>query len=172
MNENLATDVEVWPVAADASGVWLCSGLGPLRTTIPVPADSTPHGEADLLLASFHARDVRLLHSTSWRAERARVVLTYIAVLPGSDEAGSVRLAWPDAQPIDSAELLGTVGNATSWTGSDSPNPRHLDVLLHAIRHLAFLVATDPGVAGTLPPIWAQHLAGASPALAGMYEPR
>jgi hypothetical protein len=168
--ENLSTDIELWPVAADRDGIWLVSGIEPWRSRMPVPADSSPHGEADLMLARI-STSVRLLHSTSWRAEPYRVVLSYIVVLDAPAEPGAVRLRWPDAQPIDPGALLGTVGNATSWTGSESPQPRHLDVLLHAVRHLAFLVVTDPGVAETLPPIWADHLISVTPALAGMYEP-
>ena len=170
MIEPLSIDVEIWPLAADDQGIWLCSGTDSWRSTLPVPADSSPHGEVDLILAGHRVTDaVRLLHSTSWRAERHRVVLTYAAVL--EIKTALVRLTWPDAQPIDSAALLGAVGSASSWISSDSPPPRHLDVLLHAVRHLAFLTATDPGVTSTFPGPWARHLAMASPALAGMYEP-
>ncbi len=171
MNETLATDIEVWPVAADETGIWLLSGIGPWRSNLPVPADSSPHGEADLLLATHDARQVPVLHSTSWRAERHRIVLTYLAVLATEGTgAGAVRAEWPNSYPLDPQALLGEVGPPSSWTGSSSPDPRMLDVVLHALRHLAFLIMTDGEVAEKLPPVWAQHLALASPALAGMYD--
>jgi hypothetical protein len=71
---------EVWPVVADEHGIWLVSG-GDAWRSYAVPADSEPHFEVELVLASYDAGRPVLLHSTSWRTDGPRIVLTYMAVL-------------------------------------------------------------------------------------------
>ena len=177
MIENLPTDVEVWPLAADESGVWLISGPEPWRSREPVPATVDPHAEAWALLQHTERVRALLLHSPSWRYEAhrhaplrgPRVVLSYVAVLPCSRDAGTVRLLWPDARPVDPEAVLGATGPAPSWVGPDSPEPLRVHVLTHAVRHLAFLAATDSTVRELLPDVWLDYLAGATPSLAGQY---
>jgi len=88
--------------------------------------------------------DAELLHSTSWRFEDGRVVLTYVA-LPDPRPAGAVPLA-----PVD----------PPAGTDPLRPCPSTVDrasVAAHACRHLAFLWRTDPlvrAVADRLPELW------------------
>jgi hypothetical protein len=170
MSEPMQVWVEVWPVAADKQGIWLCSGSsGAWRETGPVYADHTPSSDAELLAAHHGARDVALFHSTSWREEPPRTVVTFVAVLKLA--SGSLVLdAWPAAAPIDPAGLTAVAGPAASWSGSDSPPPRDLDVVLHAVRHLAFLNIYDPPLAAVFPDHWREHLSDVAPALAGLYR--
>ncbi len=50
-----------------------------------------------------------------------------------------------------------------------APIPRYIDVLIHAIRHLRFLLDTDSDVADALGPEWARHLRQFEPVLSGLY---
>ena len=72
--------VEVWPVAADAAGLWLLSDGGPWLSA-PIPQDSDPHFEVEHLLGNAAIANPPLLHSTSWRPDGPHVLLTYIAVV-------------------------------------------------------------------------------------------
>lgn len=48
--------------------------------------------------------------------------------------------------------------------------PRYIDVLLHGLRHLRFLLDSDATNAAALAEPWPQHLAPLTPALATMYD--
>ncbi|GGM71145.1 hypothetical protein ACFFX1_23550 [Dactylosporangium sucinum] len=98
-----------------------------------------------------------ILHSTSWRFDAGRVVLTYVAVLDGVPDA--------DAVPLVSREL--------AHSGDPrAPSPPHVAadaVVAHALRHLAWLRDTDEIVAAALasvPDVW-MVLDGFEPGLAG-----
>lgn len=168
MNEPMTVYVELWPVAADQEGLWLVSGRGPWRPTLPVPADSEPHAEVELLLRAhgIGEADVPLLHSTSWRLDAPHLLLTYLAVVR---RPGFVRENWPGAEPI-SPRLLEVVGKPPTHDAAEPPLVRDLDVLAHALRHAAFLRDNDATAAAVLDEHWRTHLATLRPALAGMYD--
>lgn len=167
MANDKPTVVEVWPVAADSAGLWLLSGEGPWEPWQPVQSDGEPHDDVELLLASRGvAFDAVLVHSTSWRNEPHRLVLTYIAVLNAGDP---VPIKFPGALPI-SAQFADAVGQPPTHGAAEAPLVRFSDVLLHGLRHLAFLLQTDATSAGVLDANWRAHLAGLRPALAGMYS--
>ena len=163
--ENANAVVEIWPVAADEHGIWLVSGQDAWRSP-PIPADSEPHWEVSLILASQNESDPALLHSTSWRPDGPTIVLTYIAVLPCD---GLVLDQWPHAQPI-SADLLPAVGNPLPHGAAEVPVPRYIDVLFHALRHCRFLLDTDATARDVLAGHWTTHLRMLEPALSGMYQ--
>jgi hypothetical protein len=166
MGEPMPTYVEVWPVAADEARIWLLSGNGPWEPPLPVMSDSEPHWEVELALRGNGALDPPLmLHSTSWRVDGQHLVLTYIAVIR---VVGLVLDTWPQAQPV-SLELATAVGKPLSYHPAEPPTPRSIDVLLHAIRHLRFLMDTDSGNAATLDQHWRAQLSRLAPALSGMY---
>ena len=115
----------------------------------PVHADAlrvgwSPGRTADEILADVLARyplTARVLHSTSWRHVDDQVVLTYLAVVE-MPEALSEHL------------LDGPVTRADLARGEATAAPRQIvvaQVLEHALRHLAWLVADDPAVAAALP---------------------
>lgn len=166
MAENMPVYVEVWPVAADRLGIWLVSGTDAWRASLPVYSDDEPHSDVNHLLSENGARrDALLTHSTSWRVDGNRLLLTYVVVLGVS---GNVRERWPEALPIDSS-LTDVVGKPFDHDPTDPPTPRYIDVLMHALRHLAFLRDNDSTSNAALTAEWRTHLEGLHPALAGMY---
>lgn len=166
--EPMCVRVEIWPLAADDVGIWLLSGDDAWRPALPVGAASEPHAEVELALLGNGVEEssVVLLHSTSWRTDGPAVVLTYVVVLQPS--SGLVRDDWPEARPV-SAQLPGAVGKPPVNSPTAPPAPRYVDVLLHAIRHLRFLLDTDSAARDALSGPWRQHLQHLEPALAGMY---
>jgi len=129
------------------------------------------HGEVELL-AYRHAPDlpIGVIHSTSWRQDGPRVILTYVAV--ASVAAGMFVADYsPMARPI-TLDVLAEVGKPYPHRADQAPWPRHLDVLMHAIRHLRFLRDTDSETSAALGPDWALHLAAFEPALSGLYTDR
>ena len=160
--------VEIWPLAADDVGIWLLSGDDAWRPSLPVGAASEPHAEVELGLEEngVEKSSVVLVHSTSWRADGPAVVLTYVVVV--RPPSGLIRDDWPEARPV-SAQLPDAVGKPPVNVPTDPPAPRYIDVLLHAIRHLRFLLDTDSAARDALTGAWRQHLLHLEPALAGMY---
>lgn len=166
MTENMAVIPEVWPVAADEVGIWLISGDDAWRTAA-VPADSEPHFELDLELFAHGLRDrVTLMHSTSWRVDGPHLIVTYMAVIAVDD---LVRGNWPGARPITGA-LADAVGRPPTHAATEPPAPRYIDVLMHGLRHLRFLLDYDATNSAALDDLWRQHLAPLKPALAAMYS--
>ncbi|WP_214321178.1 hypothetical protein [Nonomuraea sediminis] len=110
-------------------------------------------------LARSLAGEPLLLHSTSWRHEPGQgIVLTY-AAYPDPD---------PDAPADELDELEVAFGAAP-----DDPRPAELapaHVAAHAIRHLAFLAASDPvtGAAIAADATVAALLGGISAGAAGL----
>jgi hypothetical protein len=163
--EPMNVTVEVWPVAADETGLWLISGDDAWRYG-PVMADGDVHFDVEMLLHEHGIGDATALHSTSWRPDGPSVVLTYMAVIAVS---GYVRDLWPDAAPITPA-LAEAVGKPPTHAATEPPIPRYVDVLFHGIRHLHYLAQMDATNAGAMGPLWQRHLAPLEPALAGMYS--
>lgn len=169
--EKMGVVIEVWPIAADAAGVWLCSGADAWRSA-PIDSAAEPHYELELLIAAECFAGGRaepvvpvLVHSTSWRPGEGYVVLTYVAVLAVT---GAVREEWPLAAPVP-ADLLEAVGNPLPHDPAGPPLPRYIDVLYHALRHLSYLRNTAAAEREVLSGHWATHLERLEPALAGMY---
>ncbi len=102
--------------------------------------------DAALRLTGSDRTHVQALHSTSWRWERGRVMLTYAVV--------------PDPRHDLPAQPLPSLGVAISDDPA-RPTPHGLHdhhVLAHAIRHLADLHTSDPIVRATAddaPVTWA-----------------
>jgi hypothetical protein len=163
----MTVEVEVWPVAADRAGLWLLSGEEGPWPSMPVPNHSEPHSSAELELIRHGALDDLIcLHSTSWRNGGGSVTLTYLAVLACD---GPVPSEWPDARPI-SPRVAEVVGGEPTHGPTEPPMVRLWGVLLHGIRHLAFLLEHDATVAATLTGDWPRHLAAFEPAIAVMYS--
>jgi hypothetical protein len=132
-------------------------------------ADNEPHSDVEYLLGENEAQsDAVLLHSTSWRVDGPAIVLTYIAVIRCD---GLVRDRWANAMPVSSS-LTEVVGKPPTNSPIDPPAPRYVDVLMHGLRHLKFLLDTDATNAAALDDTWQRHLAELNPALATMYSER
>ena len=78
-----------------------------------------------------------VVHSTSWRHEEGRVILTYVAAIePPGDLARDSLLP----VPVRRAELArGGATTAPAVIGVEA-------VIEHALRHLSWLVRDDPAV--------------------------
>lgn len=157
--------VEVWALAADASGIYLICGNGDAWRSRPVSADADPHWAVEKILRKHGALgSARVIHSTSWRAEGESVMLTYVAAV----ECPAIREHWPAAHLVGLL-LPEVVGRPLPHDADAPPVPRHIDVLLHALRHLAFLRLYDATASTALSGHWHEHLKRFEPALAGMY---
>jgi hypothetical protein len=169
MANDMAVDVEVFGLAADEAAPWLVSGERPWRTRSPIPADSDPHSEVELLLTRHGVKlgEVRLLHSTSWRADVPRLVLTYVAIL---DAGPAVRARWPQAEPITRDVVEQVWGIPPTHAATQPPEEIAIDsVLEHVLRHTAYLLETDATAAAALDETWCRHLAELRPVLANLY---
>ena len=74
---------------------------------------------------------LRVVHSTSWRYERGRIVLSYLVYSDRLAPPGKSRKARVDALPSPEEPARDV-------------RDRDKSVASHALRHLAFLVAQDP----------------------------
>lgn len=95
---------------------------------------------------------VRLFHSTSWRWDHGAVVLTFFAVIPAEAVGDMATVA------VDRSELARSAATRA---------PAVIDVvqvLEHALRHLAWLAREDPVVGDALDGEWLAALAGYVPA--------
>jgi hypothetical protein len=166
MGEPMAAWAELWPLAADDNGIWLLSGGDAWRAG-PVPADSEPFFEIELLMHRHDpAMQLDLIHSTSWRVDGPRLILTWVGIARND---GLVIDRWPKALPV-TTKLHEKVGNPITHAANEPPTPRDIDVLLHAIRHLRFLRDTDESARAVMTEAWLRHLTTWEPALSGMYS--
>jgi hypothetical protein len=161
---------EVWPVAADETGLWLLNPTGPWPSE-PLQEGSDPHAAATLELQQHGTwGDTVWLHQTSSRTDGGTQVETLLAIVRCP---GLVRNTWPEALPIttDAAEV---VGPPSSHSAIEPPaGVRFWDVLLHALRHLRYLadpaLGNDATTWAALSHEWHLHLAAFEPAMAMMY---
>jgi hypothetical protein len=167
MLEPMTVRVEVWPVVADEIGLWLISGGDAWRSD-NVFADGDLHYEVEYLLAEHDITRTNALHSTSWRPQGTTVILTYVAAL---EVRGFARDRWPDAEPVTVA-LAEAVGKPPTHAANEAPIPRVIDVLMHGLRHLDYLLNHDTETAEALGELWRRHLEPFGPALAGLYSER
>lgn len=165
--ENMNVRVECWPVAADNVGIWLISGEDALRPALPLDSADDTHFEVENLLQDAGVdTQTSLIHSTSWRPDGGSIVLTYIAVVQAD---GMVIDTWPNAKPVSLA-LAEAVGQPPVHAATEPPVPRYIDVLLHALRHIRFLLDTDDESAAGVTLPMRRHLEKLRPALACMYK--
>ena len=121
---------------------------GRTPSRLPVLRASAPdsHPQEAALAALAQARlEPALLHSTSWRHEAGRVVLTYAAVVEPA--------AGAESRPVWRVPLA---------RGSALTAPEEIDedqVAAHALVHLAWLAGHDAAVALALSGHWLEALA-------------
>ena len=145
------------PVQAEVFVVWLNTD----HLELTGPCGAAPWlielGETEHPLAAVErvVRDVvgppLLLHSTSWRRDRASVILSFVAVI----EAGLVD--GMESAPIDRTELARSSATAAPVTID------YRQVVEHGLRHMAWLAHDDRVVAETLPDDWRTVLAAYVP---------
>jgi hypothetical protein len=127
------------------------------RLAVPLPRGVEPDAVARRALGE-RLGPGSVLHSTSWRFDQDRLVITY-AVAPDPDPAAAGRL------------VADTVARGADGR-HPSPEADHSEVAAHACRHLAFLMATDAAVAEASrarPALW-RLISEFTPRIAGELE--
>ena len=157
--------VEVWALSADQKEILLINGSGDAWRSRPLLSGVDPFWPVKKILRKHGALgSASIIHSSSWRAEDEAIMLTFFAVI----DCPTPKQHWPGAHSVD--PLLPEIwGPAIPHAADEAPTPRYSDVLLHAIRHLKFLVDVRAPDVENLPAVWLPHLDGLAPALAGMY---
>ena len=126
----------------------VCRGSAGLANLRPVHAPSlrlamgVGREPADLVLAALARYGLRpiVVHSTSWRSEPGRIVLSYAAAV----ETPDVLSPFLAAEPIGRVDLAR--GEATAAPAAIGT----LQVLEHALRHLSWLIHDDPAIRDAL----------------------
>jgi hypothetical protein len=124
-----------------AGGTWLVDAAGG-RLPAAVIQDA-------LAAAGVPAQ---IVHSTSWRFEAGRLVLTYLAVMPAPHAASGFH-----AEGVRRAELA---------RGTATGAPAAIDVaqvVEHGLRHLCWLSRDDPVIREELSPEWLAAVAEYQP---------
>jgi len=141
---------EVYVVWLDGDHLALTGPDGPQPWLIELAPTDHPVEVVDRMVRDVVGPPI-LVHSTSWRRDRAAVILSFVVVIDESIARGLVSV------PIGRAELARSEATAA---------PRDIayeQVVEHGIRHLAWLVADDPVVAGELSEAWRTVLAAYVP---------
>jgi len=141
---------EVFVVWLDGDQILLTGPDGPHAWYLQLGPTEHPVEVVDRIVRDVVGPPL-LVHSTSWRRDRDAVILSFVVVI-GADRARTFESA-----PIGRAELARSEATAA---------PRDIafeQVVEHGIRHLAWLVADDPVVAGELSGEWRTVLAAYVP---------
>jgi hypothetical protein len=105
---------------------------------------SVPASPGDVVLETLGWFDLRprVVHSTSWRQEAGRLVLTYVAVVEP-----------PPELPADTLERTVVVRTDLARGDATAPPPEIgvAQVVEHALRHLSWLVRDDAAIGGAIP---------------------
>jgi len=132
----VAQTLEVLPVGLEGDGFYWMKPLHAESLRVGLPSSARP---ADVVLdvLKWYPLNAIVVHSTSWRHEEGRVILTYVAAIEPPAELASDSLL---AVPVRRAELaLAGATTAPAVIGVEA-------VIEHALRHLSWLVRDDPAV--------------------------
>ncbi len=137
------TVIEILPVYLKGGEIWwLRPRAGP---SLQVDGDGSGHpGDAVASTLKSYGVHPVAVHSTSWRFERGRLVVTYLAVLDDSD---------PTVEGFHATEVRRR--ELARGTAFDPPPTIEIDhVVEHALRHLAWLSRDDPVISDLLHSGW------------------
>ena len=131
----MAQTLEVFPVCLGPDGLIHLRPIHAPSLRLPMGVGRDPAG---LVLTAVGRYDLVpiVVHSTSWRPEPDRVILSYVAAV----EAPRSPNPFLAADPVDRVDLAR--GDSTAAPASIGV----LQVLEHALRHLSWLVREDPAV--------------------------
>ena len=135
-----AQTLEVLPIGLSDGALFWMKPMHADSLRVGLPPSATP---ADVVLdvMKWYPLTPVVVHSTSWRHEAGRIILTYVAVVER-----------PEALPPDSL-VITPVGRAQIARGEAMAAPQAIGVeavLEHALRHLSWLVRDDPAVMAAL----------------------
>jgi hypothetical protein len=134
--------LEILILSLDQGGdaIWL-KPVHAASLQVGVPATKRP-GDVVLDALGWYDLEPRVVHSTSWRHDGGRLVLTYVAVVEN-----------PSRLPPDTLEPT-SVGRSDLARGEATAPPTDIDVgqvIEHALRHLSWLLRDDPAIADAIP---------------------
>jgi hypothetical protein len=141
---------EVFVVWLDGDRIQLTGPDGPQPWILQLGVTEHPVEVVDRIVRDV-VGDPILVHSTSWRRDRAAVVLSFVVVIEPT-AVGSM-----ESRPIERADLARSEATAAPRDIATSA------VVEHGLRHLAWLVEDDPVVAAELPAPWKPVLAAYVP---------
>jgi hypothetical protein len=138
--ELVAQSLEILPVGLNEGKLFWLRPIHAPSLRVGISRSAEPSQVVLDVVASYELH-AQIVHSTSWRYEEGRIVLTYVVVVepPGVLPPDSLELA-----PIERSDLAR--GAATAPPDSITVNA----VLEHAVRHLAWLNREDPAIATEL----------------------
>ena len=148
----VAQTLEVLPVGVRDGALFWMKPTHADSLRVGLPTSAKPAEVVLDVLKSYPLGPI-VVHSTSWRHEDGRIVLTYVAVVEA-----------PSRLPPDSLLSL-PVGRAKLARGEAMSAPQSIGVdavLENALRHLSWLVRDDPAVMKALAG-WQEVLAGFEP---------
>ena len=148
--------VEIWPLSIEAG---VLSLLGGQSRTLAQPENAKSILESARLSAE-ELSHTYFIHSTSWREEESSVVLTFVALC--------------DPQPLVNSVSISSLLDSQTRPTSDSldyPELTSLDVLNHALQHLAFLLHHDQTFHDQFAAEWLSSLNIFAPKPAGSIGP-
>lgn len=147
-------------VAQSIECLFLCLRDGEMRYLHPMHAGSLrlgwrpDHEAGGIVIAAAERYGLTpiLAHSTSWRFEQGKVVLTYVAAVEAPDALNE----FLREEPVLRADL------ARGGAFEPPPEIGVSQVIEHACRHLSWLIKDDAEVAEAIP-AWADCLSGFEP---------
>ena len=148
----VAQTLEILPVGLRVDGLFWLKPIHAESLRVGLPRAAKP-GDVVLGVMRWYPLTPRVVHSTSWRYEADRIILTYVAVV-----------APPAHLPPDSLVSL-PVGHVALARGEAMAPPTAIgvaQVVEHALRHLSWLVRDDPAIAAALRE-WTDALADYQP---------
>ncbi len=134
-------DAGPWLLTPDVEGSWL----------VDAPPGRLP---ADVVAAALESAGcaAHIVHSTSWRFDQGRLVLTYLAIMPAPQPVSGFR-----ATPVRRADLA-------RGSAKGAPTAIALDqVVEHGLRHLSWLSRDDLVIKEELSAAWLETVAGYQP---------
>jgi hypothetical protein len=138
--ELVAQTLEILAVGLRGGEVFWLKPVHAESLRVGLPRSAKP-GEVVVEVMQGYTLVPRVIHSTSWRYEEGRVILTYVAVVepPGGLPSDSLIEV-----PVKRSEIA---------RGDAITPPQSIDVsavLEHAFRHLSWLLREDPAIAASL----------------------
>ena len=136
----VAQTLEILPVGLQDGKLFWLKPVHAESLRVGLPHAAQP-GDVVLSVLDWYPLRPWVVHSTSWRYEEGRVILTYIVVIEPPRQLPSGSL---DAIPVYRAEIA----RGEALSPPEAIGVTH--ILEHALRHLAWLVHTDRAIAGAL----------------------
>lgn len=141
-----AVRAEIFVVWLNGDGLELTGPCGAAPWLVELEATDHPVETVDRLVRQ-NVGEPMLVHSTSWRHDGDAVILSFLVAIDHKT-VGSMK-----SERIPRAELARSAATAAPTTIED------VQVIEHALRHLAWLAVDDPVVSAELPPRWRAVLA-------------